>query len=405
MNFQARRFHRNALTSGAILLFAALQFGVAMAKTWTVERDGSGDFVVIQDAVFASSPGDTILLGPGRFPEHAPFQLGVTNYDTYVGIDVDDLAIIGRGAELTVVGPTVPEIMGPEPIGFSFGVGVTRLTIQRVKIENVRSGIYAEGGSLVLRDSQLSNCRWGTILLNAVDSRISTSTIDSCETGIAALQASSGLSISEVIVNGPGDIAFTIQQSSSNAELAGIDVAGTTTGISIVSGSSATIRDARMITTGVSLGVTGGSVVELASSTLVSDLNAIFVAGQNSLLLASDSSIRGGSIAAIHMSTLGQATVSACDIVRNGAPAVVADDYRLPPIIEIDLRNNFWGTTEADSIAAWIVDGNDLHDPPLDPNYSNVLFDPFLEQSIPTVKRSLGSLKASFGLREHKEPE
>jgi hypothetical protein len=376
-----------------------------MARTWTVERDGTGDFIVIQDAILASSPGDTLLLGPGRYADHAPFQLGVTNFDTYVGVNVDNLTFIGSGPSLSIVGPATPNIVGFEPRGFAFGVGVNRLTIQDLMIENVRDGIYAEGGSLLLDNSLIRKCQWGAILINSLDSRVSTSTIDSCETGIAALQASSGLSISEVMVNGPGDIAFTIQQSSSNAELAGIDVAGTTAGISIVSGSSATIRDARMITTGVSLGVTGASVVDLAGSTLVSDLNAIFVAGQNSLLLASDSSIRGGSIAAIHMSTLGQATVSACDIVRNGAPAVVADDYRLPPIIEIDLRNNFWGTTEADSIAAWIVDGNDLHDPPLDPNYSNVLFDPFLEQSTPTVKRSLGSLKASFGLREHKEPE
>jgi hypothetical protein len=141
MNFQARRFHRNALTSGAILLFAALQFGVAMAKTWTVERDGSGDFVVIQDAVFASSPGDTILLGPGRFPEHAPFQLGVTNFDTYVGVNVNDLTIIGSGADDTIVGPTMPNIVGFEPRGFAFGVNVAKLRVE--DLQSMRHSSWA----------------------------------------------------------------------------------------------------------------------------------------------------------------------------------------------------------------------------------------------------------------------
>jgi hypothetical protein len=35
----------------------------AYPTTWFVERDGSGDFMVIQDAVDAAAAGDTILFG------------------------------------------------------------------------------------------------------------------------------------------------------------------------------------------------------------------------------------------------------------------------------------------------------------------------------------------------------
>jgi hypothetical protein len=403
MNFQARRFHRSALTSGAILLFAALQFGVAMAKTWTVERDGSGDFVVIQDAVFASSPGDTILLGPGRFPEHAPFQLGTTNLDTYVGVNVDALTIMGSGPADTIVGPTTPDIVGFEPRGFAFGVNVAKLRVEDLRVENVRDGFYAADGSLCLDAVHIANCRNGVALLTAVNSRINATTIDSCQTGISTFPGSDGLIVSDLFVLGSG--TAIIAQQADNVLLERIDVAGTIAGISTVSGTSATIRDARLLTTGVSLGVTGASVVDLAGSTLVSDLKAIRVSGQNSLLLGSDNSFRGGSFAVIHMAALGDAVISSSDILRGEGPAVFAEGYQFEPTFNIDLRDNFWGTTEADSIAAWIVDGNDLHDPPLDPNYSNVLFEPFREQSIPTVRSSLGSLKAGFGLREHKEPE
>jgi hypothetical protein len=402
MNFEASKLRPIGLNVAAVILMAALPVGVAWGRTWTVERDGSGDFMVIQDAVLASSPGDTILLGPGRFPEHAPFQLGVTNFDTYVGVDVDNLTIIGSGPGLSVVGPDTPNIVGLEPRGFAFGVGVTRLTIENLTIENVRDGIYAEGGSLHVNSSLIRKCRWGSILVNAVDSRISTSTIDSCETGISALRGSDGLVVSDLFVHG-SDTAI-VTQNAENVLFDVLEVSHTTIAV-VVAGGSATIQNSSLITTGVTLVASDGSNVELIQSKLVSELKAIRISGQNSLLTGAANAIRGGTFSALHMEALGNAVISASDIVKGGGPAVFADGYQFEPTFNIDLRNNYWGTTEADSIAAWIIDGNDLHDPPLDPNYSNVLFEPFREQSIPTVKRSLGSLKASFGLREHKEPE
>ena len=47
----------------AVLLGLALPVA---ARTWRVEKDGSGDFTVIQDAVDAAAAGDTIRIGPGR---------------------------------------------------------------------------------------------------------------------------------------------------------------------------------------------------------------------------------------------------------------------------------------------------------------------------------------------------
>ncbi len=64
----ARRTAIVFLATGLLAIASGSQ-----ARTWRVERDGSGDFVVIQDAVDAASPGDVIQLGPGRFDEWEAF--------------------------------------------------------------------------------------------------------------------------------------------------------------------------------------------------------------------------------------------------------------------------------------------------------------------------------------------
>ncbi len=44
----------------SVVLLAVPCVGDSWARAWRVERDGSGDFAVIQDAVDAASAGDTI---------------------------------------------------------------------------------------------------------------------------------------------------------------------------------------------------------------------------------------------------------------------------------------------------------------------------------------------------------
>ncbi len=71
----------------------------ATGRTWTVERDGSGDFAVIQDAVDAASSGDVIAIGAGRFDEYQEVQGGAHWFDVHVLIpDGMSLTFEGRGA-------------------------------------------------------------------------------------------------------------------------------------------------------------------------------------------------------------------------------------------------------------------------------------------------------------------
>jgi hypothetical protein len=91
-----------ALYLGSLVL-AALCVGDAYGRTWHVERDGSGDFTVIQDAVDAASNGDIIMIGPGRFDEYR--SVGSPIYDVYVLIQDKSLTFIGAGPDATIIGP------------------------------------------------------------------------------------------------------------------------------------------------------------------------------------------------------------------------------------------------------------------------------------------------------------
>jgi hypothetical protein len=64
-----------------------------------------------------------------------------------------------------------------------------------------------------------------------------------------------------------------------------------------------------------------------------------------------------------------------------------------PTLQQLDMSNNYWGTTEADSISAWIYDANDVDNSDC---FADVVFEPFFSEPTPDKKTSLGSLKAMF---------
>jgi hypothetical protein len=50
-----------------VILTGTAWSGTALARTWTVRIDGSGDMPTIQAAINSASAGDTVLVGPGRY--------------------------------------------------------------------------------------------------------------------------------------------------------------------------------------------------------------------------------------------------------------------------------------------------------------------------------------------------
>ena len=137
-----------------------LAHGYATGRTWCVEKDGSGDFTTIQPALDAAAPGDTVLIGPGRFIEtHEVVTQGWTE-DVYAEVSKDSISIIGAGAGVTLIGPEErSKQIDPQPKGI-YGPSASDVNgciIENLTVENIRDAIYWNGGVEVAHCSILGN--------------------------------------------------------------------------------------------------------------------------------------------------------------------------------------------------------------------------------------------------------
>ncbi len=133
------------------------------ARSWRVELDGSGDFTDIQPAADAAAPGDTILIGPGRFDTfHECVAPGWTE-EAIMSVLTDSLTFIGAGQGVTILGPeTYYGTLNTTPKGIcSFEFHTCQ--IQDLTIENVEEAIYWWTGNLRVERCTLKEETWDDV--------------------------------------------------------------------------------------------------------------------------------------------------------------------------------------------------------------------------------------------------
>ena len=112
----------------------ALLTPTAHAGTWTVNADGSGDYLTISQAVDAATSGDTIQVSSGTFEEAIDFA-------------GKNLWLIGEGAENTVL-----DAGGEATFALTLSSGETA-TIEGFTIQNHNAqGLHSADGILTLSD-------------------------------------------------------------------------------------------------------------------------------------------------------------------------------------------------------------------------------------------------------------
>lgn len=129
----------------AMLLTVAVGVNAAVARTWSVEQDGSGDWVRISTAIEAAASGDTILIGPGRYSdtyEIAPG--GVPRLVIAHWSEAKDLVLIGTNRDSVVIGPTSYS-ESYLPTCFYNGLHVSQSIFRDLTIVNAFSGIFSGG--------------------------------------------------------------------------------------------------------------------------------------------------------------------------------------------------------------------------------------------------------------------
>ncbi len=352
-----------------------------------VAKDGTGDFTVLQLAADVAAPGDTILVASGRYAESSIYPYDGPGFvgETYLGIGVSNLTIIGEDRDQVIIGPEELVISGFDPKGIAMQYQVaTDLTLMNLTIENVREGTRLHENATV-ENCVIRNCDFGVFAFG--DSvRVLNSEIRDCLSGgILTFGLDSAL-VSGCTLTDNGSIHIDFEFTT-NAKVVACDLSGAArAGIQAAQFSSVDIQscsivDAEVWGVRVSFDSTASinSVTAMAGRGGLSLTASCHVAGANNIVEGSSYAMRFGNMAtsAIHRSEIrGQ---------------VILDSYA--SLTTVDLTRNYWGTTDPDSVAALITDIND--DPT---NLGIVEFEPLLSSPVPTRKQSMGDIKRLFGL-------
>lgn len=369
------------------LLVLLLAFPTAsLARVWRVARDGTGDFTTIQPAVDAAASGDTVLIGPGRYREMQPFTPGgVWWAPTCAGVSVAELTLIGTHRDSVVIGPDT------RPPGLSLGIGtstaVTRLVVRSLTVVNLDSGIYTMAETDIA-DCAVRGCDVGFDAMCAGELRVRDCLAEDNYFGVLPYRPTTRYMVENCTFrrNSFGVAVSYVQE----GVIRGCRFEGGAVGVqfaALARGSveACTFRDA-------------------ASSSVVAwDWAAITVrnndvrGGQSNLDANSSAQVdgsgnqwRGGSYATVWLSG-GTASLSGDHILDGGRRIVELSTFLTEPPVTIDLRSNYWGIANRDSIAALIWDGHD--DPAI---RAFVDFEPFSSIPLPAERKSLGSVKSLY---------
>lgn len=363
----------------------------ACAATWRVEKDGSGDFMVIQDAVDASANGDTILIGPGRFDDTVTFTNPYVTWTVCVVVPGTDLTFIGMGRNATFIGPAVPGEMSDDGWrGFiNWPMEVGRLVVEGVTVENMFSGFQVDTPSLMITNCRISGCGKGILALN-----VTAPLVERCDF------TENGTGVEFYSCERPIIRNCTFIRSSINEYMTGAYLRLTTD--YLLENCYFEMSDIQCdISTGTIRGCTlwncYQSSMRLISGSYIIEDNEIdgtqhawcIKLESWSEVIARGNILKNASWSAVH-TTSSRASFSGNHIFSN-ADFVVANGFSTPPLIELDFRNNYWGTSDPLEIASRIKDGND--DPGV---HAHVLYDPYSDIPMSNEEQSWGEIKALY---------
>ena len=368
-----------------------------VAANWRVELDGSGDFTDIQPAVDAAAPGDTILIGPGRFDTfHECVAPGWTE-EAVVTLLKDDLVLIGSGQEVTIIGTaTYYGTLNTVPKGICSFDGNTG-TIRDLTIENVRQAIYWWTGIL---DVERCTMRAESAWFAGIFGTFSSASIRDCliDAQISDLDAASAI----ILATGSTDVeilgtTFTgggygvrASNQSTGIRIEDCVFEGSVVGIGFDTNSSGEVRRCNFTyPTGATLSAGNFCNVVLESLRSIGGERGILVAG-SSVVQGTSLVIEGTTDVAIQLHSAGVVDIQNSHIMPAAGLAVECVNY-LGDTRTVNLTGNYWGTADANSIDALIVDGSDNPD-----SHYTVLFEPFAIGPVSAEKKPLGSVKSMF---------
>ena len=394
------------------ILFLALAFALFMAmparaRTWRVEKDGSGDYTIIQDAVNAAASGDTILIGPGRYNDKVYATSIGWSDSVRVLVTQDKLTIIGSGPQ-TIIGQDFPwsQDQGEQKgIVASDYWGNSSVHIEGIRFENMRDAIYiayefigsdsasikncdfyqnlfslfliGDGGDMVIQDCSFSYMPGSARLVRASD--FGNIAIRGCEFMLADY---SPFTQSSLLIQGVQD-GF-VEQCRFN---------GGNGGIIVAYGGQTRIKQCVFVGQRYyAINPGSQSNVMVDSCTFRNQSDAITAATGTRRFVMTNSAIEDVTSSSFLVAFFDTLEVHQCDLAAGSRGTVfVVDGTSCSEVPRWDMTENYWGTTDPVVIGGLIQDYRDS-----DRKGAVVDFQPFLDMSTPTEKKSLGGIKAMF---------
>ena len=368
------------------------------ARTWRVARDGSGDFTAIQPAIDAASPGDTISIGAGVYTEYRTVRLPGWSWsiEIYVYATKDNLTLIGDGPESVIIGPETADFGDYDPKGIVAVQTCTHLRVEGIQARNMYNGIYFYLGHNEAKNCHFTGCGDGISLFADDGALIDSCRFESCPAnGVIVWNPSDGVVIRDSYF---WDCQLGIaMEGATNVTVSNCEILGDGTidncrvGIQYATYSTGTISNCSLHDCSF-YGITAltHSEVLLVNNEINGGQVNLFLAGVSSVS-GSNNEMDGGTYATI-VNDGRMLEMHGNHILNAGGRSILLRyGWESPPDQYLDLRNNFWGTTDGDQIAEWIWDGND--DPSI---HGFVLYEPFASSQIGTEQQSWGRVKALY---------
>lgn len=381
-----------------VLLVAAS----AMAATITVRKDGTGDFLVIQHALDVAAAGDTVLIGPGQYLEHSTvrFPSWTRDIESYANVIVNNLTIIGAGADQTFIGPDTyfgggASSDSPKVVTY---IECGDIHVSDLCLRNSLDGMFLHGTLFMDRCALINNYRniaWETVGSGGWirGSQFEFLTPPPPYDPIAIDVGFGGVGSNILIEDCQLEHTETIVRGVNGLTFRRCGFANSGVGLQIYYAAHVYLEDCTMTNMGVlgiELTMGTGAVCEVRGSGFSGNQTALGVHQSGGRVIVENSRFEGSTDSILRVQEgAGACSIHNSDLIRGSGSMVICGPY-LPAIIH-DLRNNYWGTTSEADIQSWIIDRSD------DPNiHATVLYSPFAGQSVPSEPTSWGTLKSMF---------
>lgn len=396
---QARARRRSSLlTSLAILLIATASAPGSLAATWRVAQDGSGDFDNLLAAADAVASGDTVFVAAGVYDSTVSFAGAAGTRTTCFPVRVEELTIIGESRDDVLIGPLVRvPITAVEPQSIFGGTNSVRLDVSNLTVRNAAAGINTPAGGRI-EGVRILQTRYGLVNNGAIELEVADCDFELNSSSYAAFGAVRPTIDNSVFAGAPGASLSVNFVNTVGASVVNCSFPIGRVGVQFEQGS----------TGGLVRGCTFG-MLESASISLYAFSDAlvtqsrmegslwgvvIFIDQLSSLTVLRSYIGEGADYAAIHTASPVELRVNECNIFAGAGYAIRTDSGRLESST-IDMRNNYWGTTDEAEIQSQIWD---IHDDPT--TLATVLYLPFADSSVATRRESIGGLKAQFQRQE-----